>query len=337
MVPSSSSSGFELKETLSVLWKNKWFILLVTALCTTLGLLYANYSKPLYKAEAILMPPLASNVVAFNETDLKLFTSKNIFAIFTSALTSENAKYDFFKKNILPFQATASISDYKLYKSFFKKFKVDSIPGTNYYKITFTSTNPLIITKEIKKYIDYANQLALYEVISISKKEHEKSASLIQQKINLARESSRAKTKSQLVVLAEALEIATSSGIEKPIADKALLVTDKTLLNSLNSDPSHLYHNGTKPLKALINNLSKRTNHDAFIPDLDLMIKLHDFYQTYQLMPRKNILYHLDGIEVPAASISFSKTEMIVTSLLLGLLLSIIMILAQYIVFKNKE
>ena len=333
MVTSSSDSEIQLKEMLHALWQNKWLIILVTGLCAFLGFSYANYTKPLYRASAIIMPPLTSSVVPLNETTLNLFTSENLFAIFASVLKSEDTKYDFFKKNILPTQEVASEatpSSYKLYKKFSKAFKIDSIPGTDNYKISVTNTNPLLIPKEIKNYIDFVNQQAFSEVLKISKNEHERSALLIQHEIVLMKEIAVNKIKSQLVVLDEALNIAETVGIQKPLKNKKLI-------DSFDPDPNHLYNNGSKPLKALIHNLSQRTNHDAFIPDLDSMIKRHDFYQNYQLTSQNHILYQLDGIKVPASLISFSKVVMTVTSLLLGLLLSIIMVMTHDRFFKNRE
>lgn len=333
MVRSSSESDLQLKEMLSVLWDKKWLILLITGLCTLLGFVYANYSKPLYKTDIIVAPPLASSVIPLNETDLKLFDSENLFAIFTSVLTSESTKYSFFEKNVLPQQAKANNKtnySYKAYKSFLKKFKIDVIPGTKNYKISFISENPLLTSAEIKRYLDFANHRALTEVREISKKEHERNAALIQQEVNLAKQIAKANTKSQLVVLEEALDIAQSSGIEKPVKNKQ--VTD-----TFDPDPNHLYHNGAKGLKALMNNLSKRTNHEAFIPNLASMTERHDFYQNYQLKAQQTMLYHIDGDNIPAFLISFSKIEMTMTSLFLGLLLSIIIVLAQYFVFTNRE
>ncbi len=317
-------SELNFRETFYVLWQKKIFIILTTGLCVFLGLFYSHYTRPVYKANVTLMPPLSSDVVPLNETDLVLFNSENLFAIFISVLKAEDSKYEFFKENILPYQGD------QLYSEFLKQFKVDYVPGTNNYKISYINADPLLLVNLIEKCISYVNQRAFNEVIKISKKEHERNALLIQQEINLTKEIAKTKIKSQLVVLEEALNIAKSSGIEKP-------VKDNKLIDSFDPDSNHLSYNGVKKLKALINNLSMRINHDAFIPNLNSLIKRYNFYQNYRLSFQNNILYNLDGIKVPPVIISFSEKEMIITSLLLGLLLSFIMIFIQYHFFKNRE
>jgi LPS O-antigen subunit length determinant protein (WzzB/FepE family) len=107
-------------------------------------------------------------------------------------------------------------------------------------------------------------------------------------------------------------------------------MNDKKTIDSFDMDPNHLYYGGSKLLKALINNLSNRANHDeAFIPGLDSMRNEYRFSHNYQLSVNTACLYHLDGIQLPVHLISFSKVEMTITSLLLGLLLSMLIILIR--------
>lgn len=329
MVANISDSEIQLKDVLHLLWHKKGIIILVAGVCALIGFIYAIYTKPLYRASVILMPPLVSSVVPLNETDLKLFNAKNIFSIFTSFLKSEDMKYTFLKKNALPIQP-ASSSLAAQYKAFSKALKIDLVPGTSNYKITYTTANPSSIHMKIKKFIDYANQHALNEVIKTSKKEHENRALLIQREIDSLKLRATYQVKSQLAAVREALYIAESSGIENP------LIFNKRL-DRFGSDSMYLYYNGSKALRASIHNLSERTDYEAFIPNLDALIVKHDFYKNYQLTLRKNILYHLDGIEIPSTLITFSKALMTLIASLFGIILASMLVVFSDLFFKNGE
>lgn len=329
MVSNISTTEIQLKDVLLLLWHKKRLIILVSGLCALMGFFYASYTPQLYTTSVRLMPPLSSSVTPLNETDLKLFTAENIFEIFTTILKSDDSKYSYFKKNILPIlPVNSDIADN--YKAFSKALKIELAPGSNNYIISFTTENPLSVSMEIMKFIDYVNQHALYEVIKTSKKAHENKALLIQRNIDYLKETARNKVKNQLAILEEALYIAESSGIEKPLKSNKRL-------DGFGANSMYLYYNGSKPLKALIHNLSKRADYDAFIPNLDALKTEYNFYKKYQMTSHKNILYHLDGIKVPPTLISFSKVQMTITSLLLSLLLVSIIVFVYDGIFKNTE
>ncbi len=326
MNPGDVNDEMRIEDLLGVLWAKKWFILCITCICLLFGFLSATYTKPLYQSSALLMPPFTSEVATLNETDLELFTGKSVFKIYINLFQSNNLKHKFFKiytRNERDGKPLPPRELNQLFAKFSQSLKITPVASTENFKVVYTSTNPTDASKIVGDYIKYVNAHALTAIVSHAKKYHQQKAAHLLNQIIILQKTAVLQSKAQEVVLNEALAVAELVRIEQPLNNIRPLKT-------FDPDPSHLYFHGSKALKALLLRLNNRTNYDAFYPKLNLLKAKYDFYKNFNLKTNNNVLYLMEQSHVPSTRITFSTTATLISSLLIGLLISFIIIFAQY-------
>jgi chain length determinant protein (polysaccharide antigen chain regulator) len=101
----------DLVELGKALWTEKLIILAVTIACAVVALTYALLSAPVYEAKATVLPPLLSDIAAYNagrtessssQSQLKPFTTEEVYSVFTRNLRSLSLRRDFFSEIYIP-------------------------------------------------------------------------------------------------------------------------------------------------------------------------------------------------------------------------------------------
>ncbi|MBY9935201.1 hypothetical protein ISH75_31975, partial [Pseudomonas aeruginosa] len=96
----------DLVELAQGILRQKWLIASFFLLATALAVVYAFYSRPIYEARASVLPPSLNEISGFNlgrkESDLGVFSVKDIYDVFIRNLMAEETRQNFFKEKYLP-------------------------------------------------------------------------------------------------------------------------------------------------------------------------------------------------------------------------------------------
>src|SRR5690606_21898829 len=98
----NTNDEIDLVELVKGLWAQKWLIITVTVVVTACAVAYALLTEPVYETKASLLPPQLSDIAEYNlgrtEANLKVFNVADVYAVFTSSLSSESLRRGFFKE-----------------------------------------------------------------------------------------------------------------------------------------------------------------------------------------------------------------------------------------------
>lgn len=217
---------FELRRFFNGLWQQKLIVISFIVLGAVLAASYAFLAAPVYEAKAFVVPPTQNDIANFNygrmkESELVPYSVKDVYDIFTGRLQAESLRRSFFNSVYLPSlsQDARKNSQDVLYAKFSQILRV--VPPlketSNRYSVVVQTGNPEQAKAWVSAYIAQAGDLAKDEMIKNVSIESEVRARNLDQQIRSARDNSRKAREDSIVKLGEALKIAESIGLEKPL------------------------------------------------------------------------------------------------------------------------
>lgn len=345
------SEDVNLMELLYVFWQQKWLILGFVFFSLTAGLVYLWQAKPLYEAKIYTLPPALFNISEINKgrldekkAALKTFKTKDVYAIFIRALSAESTKTKFYKSVYLPEAKVASKhnSAELSFHQFENQLTIKKLPQPDQntpssYMVAIKGSQPEYVEKFLRKYVNFVKEKALNELVNTANRQTKKLVNDIDHKIGLARRIAHDARSDRLTQLKEALAIANEIGIkEYPVNSGSIVIASSEQPNLL-VEENILYHRGSKALEAEINQLSKRTSDDPFIPGLRKLQNKLEFYSNLKVNPQLIQMFRLDGEDLPAVRISPRKKLVLILSLAVGLMLGVLFALIRnFFLHRNQ-
>lgn len=330
----SAKDEIDLVQLLAILWRQKWLIILVTCLCTAIGIAYLQIAKPTYEAKAYLLPPNIDDIAALNygrtnieSLPLPVFKVSDVYDVFSQNLLSESTKRRFFNKVWLPSLPDASgkkVSKDALFNQFNKKFIIQEIPKSmpTKYMVIVRSQNPAQAVIWLKNYIALVKENTSNALTRIVQSQTVSVIHDLELKLDLAKQVAKEERMDRLVQLKEAINIANSMEVNAQVTAQGSSNVASDVRNV--TDPSLMYTRGTKALEAEVKNLNSRESDAPFVPNFRQMQTQLNLYKNIKVRPQDFVFFRLDGgIQTPDLPIAPKKELIILMSLIFGLMLGI--------------
>ncbi|KJZ42821.1 LPS O-antigen chain length determinant protein WzzB [Pseudomonas fluorescens] len=332
-----SSDEIDILVLIKALWVRKWIVVSVTVLVTIVSAVYAFAAEPLYEARIYVLPPAQSNIADFNygrtlNSDLPLFSVKDVYDVFVRNLFSESLRRSFFEEVYLPSltENARQGSRDRLYQKFSKQLVISSEgkESPDRYSVTVQSGNPSEAGEWVRTYVKNAGVTAKSELIKNVVREAQVRARNLEQQINGLRESTRREREDKIKVLSEALVIARAIGLNKPV-----IISGKTPGElSLGVDSQALYMRGSDALQAEIEGLENRESDDPFIQNLRVLQVKYSFLKNLTVDSSGVSVYRQDGaVDDPDSPIKPNKLSILIQGACFGLFLGLVLALFGYV------
>jgi len=132
----------ELYDLWITLWNKKWLVIAVTAIAALGSVVYALQQPPIYKPEALLLPPKAKDILSLNVQGVQgeqgeqgvqrvVVTTDGVFAAFKNNLSSRSLQKKFIDEqglmDILAPDRTPETRDIEILESFAKMIKIEHV------------------------------------------------------------------------------------------------------------------------------------------------------------------------------------------------------------------
>jgi LPS O-antigen subunit length determinant protein (WzzB/FepE family) len=158
----------DLYELWTTLWSKRWLVIGVTAVAALGSVVYALLAPQIYKAEAFLLPPSATDLKSINlqlvqgtqgtegTEGTEGVTSATAFASFKTNLSSRSLQKKFIEKydllDILAPNRTPETRDIEILESFSKMMKIEDKGG---FSISMESDDPVFAAKLVNDYVSF--------------------------------------------------------------------------------------------------------------------------------------------------------------------------------------
>lgn len=333
---SKNSDEIDIVMLIKVLWAQKFMVAGITMLVLMGAAAYAFTAKPLYEARVYMSPPTQNDIADFNygralNSDLPPFAVKDIFDVFTRNIFSESLRQTFFEEVYLPSlsEAARKTSRDRLYQSFSKRLVVaaGSKENPDHYSVVVQSYDPAEASQWARSYVSKAGDAAKNEMIKNVVREAEVRARNLEQQINGLRESARREREDRIKVLGEALTIAKSIGLTKPV-----IISGKNPAElSLGVDSPALYMRGSEALQAEIEGLESRESDNPFIQNLRVLQVKYSFLKNLKIDPCSVAVFRQDGlVDDPDSPIKPNKLSILMLGAGLGIFLAVLVVFCRH-------
>jgi chain length determinant protein (polysaccharide antigen chain regulator) len=321
----------DLLELWNSLWSQKWLIGLIAGITTLGGISVAIFSTPVYKAETFFLPPLERDVEVLKYGNLQNLSAEAVYQRFLTNLQSRDLRRDFYQSN----KIEAYLSENKpvskpkaLFEGGFNKLLALNIPKKG--DASFTSLS--LELRDAQRAADWLNAYA--KLAAERTKEQLFSEVLtkiatetrsLTEKIASKRALAQSRREDRIAVLKEALVLAESVNLLKPMIDQAA--------NNLSME----YMRGAVAIKAEIAILQARESDDPFISGMrDLQERLN-YLQSIKFDENKLKVVRIDEPAVaPEAAIKPKKRLIVAVALVLGVMLGVFAALIRGAVRKRR-
>ena len=152
----------DLYELLITLWNKKWLVIAVTVITALGSVVYALQQPSVYKAEALILPPIAKNVQSFNVQGvqgvqgLQGVTVDGAFDAFKNNLSSRSLQKKFIDEqglmDILAPNRTPETMDVEILEGFSKMIKIESKGG---FSVSMESDDPEFAANLVNDYVSF--------------------------------------------------------------------------------------------------------------------------------------------------------------------------------------
>lgn len=287
----NTDAEIDLVELLLVIWRKKWLVVLLVAIFSGLGTLYALYAKEQWTSKAEIIVPRNHDIANIlqkysayarivdepesNKDDL----SKKLFYFLMTELRSINTRVDFFKQSVLYQQLTEGFETEAQKQPVLRQLVNHNTSiqwpnekkGITYPTIAFSAESPEMAQQTLMAYIEHLNQIAIRLerenfLLQINSKISSLSFDLAQIEERLPLER-KIRLEIQQKNLEHALATAKAAGIKEYVkkeADEIVVISeltlseaDRKLPNKQLSDNNVLFLMGEKYLTAQLDNIDK--------------------------------------------------------------------------------
>lgn len=338
----------DLVELFKALWSQKLAIIAATVAGTAMALAYALLSTPVYEAKATVLPPLLSDIAAYNagrtdalssQAQLKPFTSDEVYSVFSRNLKSLSLRRDFFENVYIP-----SLPKYaqpkprdQLWDRFNKviSIKVPDKQRPELIEVVVQLDNP-------DKAAAWANQL-ITRAAEASERDMQLNVSSeldtrirsIERRIASLRSTAQQRREDRIAILKEALVVANAVGLSSPQVTAGRTSSNEELSEFI--DGSLTYMRGAKAIEAEMKVLETRESDDPFILELRSSQEQLSFLKTIDVQPKNVSVFTLDSAaDVPETPIKPKKALIVALGLVLGGMLGVFIALVRVMIRRNK-
>jgi len=271
----------DLYELLITLWNKKWLVIAVTVIAALGSVVYALQQPPIYKAEALLLPPKAENVQSLNAKGVQeeqdreqdgeqgVTPTSRAFAAFKNNLSSRSLQKKFIDEqglmDILSPDRTPETRDIEILESFAKMIKIEhvkrALTNVTGISVSMESGDPEFAANLVNDYINFFDAETILAMSAAARNSLEGQIRDIENTIGSKRQMAKQRREDSILRYEEAAEIAVKLGVRDRV-------------DTMNVGKT-LYYRGYRALNAEINILKIRKSDDPFIVGLrDLQEKL---------------------------------------------------------------
>lgn len=350
----------DLVELFKALWSQKLVIISATVAGTAMALAYALLSTPVYEAKATVLPPLLSDIAAYNagrtgptlstlsrgqdsiqsdQTSLKPFTTEEVYAVFKRSLQSESLRKEFFKNIYLPSlpEEHRSGPQDKLWASFNKLvlIRTPDKQRPDLIEVLVQQNTPDLAASWTNQLIEQAAAAAARNMQGNVSSELSTRINAIERRIASLRSTAQQRREDRIAILKEALVVANAVGLSSPQVTAGRTSSNDELSEFI--DGSLTYMRGAKAIEAEMKVLEARESDDPFIPELRSSQEQLSFLKTIDVRPENVSVFTLDSAaEVPETPIKPKKTLIVALGLVLGGMLGVFIALVRVMMRRNK-
>lgn len=341
----------DLYELWITLWSKRWLVIGVTVIAALGSVVYALLQPPVYKAEALLLPPKAKEFKSGNmklnkddpsgigKTQLRRvigITVDEIFDTFKKNLSSRSLQKKFIDEHslmdVLAPDRTPETRDIEILESFAKMIKIGGKGG---FSVSVESTDPEFAAKLVNDYVNFFDLETVHEIAFDEKNKIQEQILDVEYSIASKRQMAKQRREDQILRFEEATVIARKLEIKDRV-DTNTIVQNNQLNISTSNTP--LYYRGFKALNAEIVFLNNRKSDDPFIAGLrDLQERLA-LLRSFKFSIKGMHSVHIDQAAYPPKHRIKPNRRLIVSlGTVVGLFLGIFLVFFVSFIQNQKE
>ena len=344
----------DLYELWNTLWNKKWLVIGVTVIAALGSVVYALQQPPIYKAEALLLPPKAKDVQSLNARVVeavevvqvvqreKETPAAKAFTAFKINLSSRSLQKKFIEKynllDILDPNRTPETRDIEILEGFSKMIVIESIekvPLAEGFLVTMESNDPKIAAEWVNSYIKFIDTETIRVLVVNMQNSIAVQVRDIEYKIGSKRKMAKKRREDQISRFEEAAVIARSLGVRDRI-DVTNVVQNNQMNSSTASNP--LYYRGFRALSSESETLKNRKSDDPFIEGLRDLQESLDTLRSIKIEDEGMHAVSIDQAAFPPKNRIKPNRRLIVSlGTVVGLFLGIFLVFFVSFVQKQKE
>lgn len=269
-------------DLISLLWVKRWLMLTVVVVVTSIFLGYATSVTPIYKATIHVKPPSPlevsnSNYGRVGQPGIPLYNREYIFKIFLEKMQGEA------KDLSQPMAGKYEKGSYRNVAIVVSKNDPEK------YDVMFETDHKATLSDELEQFLKNAESAAIQDINVTVDQELKNSIKAVEQSIDGSRVNAKKDREDRIVQLREALEVARSAKLEKPVGAKSSAGTGPS------QEARRLYLNGTRLLAGEIASLQARKSDDPFISNLRALQAQSSLLKSFVNVPLKLNVYSIEG------------------------------------------
>lgn len=350
----------DLVELVKALWSQKLIIIAATVASTAIALAYALLSMPVYEAKATVLPPLLSDIAAYNagrtesslytpygdrssaqstQAPLKPFTTDDVYAVFTRNLRSQSLRREFFKDIYLPSlpEGERSGPQDRLWSKFNNIISINAPDKQRpeLIEVSVQQNTPDLAATWANQLISKASAASARNMQRNVSSELNTRIHSIERRIASLRSTAQQRRADRIAILREALIVANAVGMNSPQVTAGRTSSSDELSEFI--DGSLTYMRGAKAIEAEMKVLEARQSDDPFIPELRSLQEQLSFLTTIDMQPENVSVFSLDSAaEVPETPIKPKKALIVALGLMLGGMLGVFIALVRVMMRRDK-
>ena len=335
----------DLYELWITLWNKKWLVIAVTVIAALVSVVYALRAAQIYKAEALLLPPSASDVKSINlqgvqETQgtqgTQGVSSAEAFASFKTNLSSRSLQKKFIEKydllDILAPDRTPETRDVEILESFSKMIKMND---KGIFSVSTESNDPVFAAKLVNDYVGFFDLETVLQLVSDARNSIQEQIVDIEYKIASKRQMAKQRREDQIIRFGEALIIARKLAIKDRVATNTVVQNNQLNISTSNTP---LYYRGFKALDAEIVFLKNRKSDDPFIGGLRDLQEQLTLLRSFKINESGMHSVTVDQAAYPPKNRIKPNRRLIVSlGTVVGLFLGIFLVFFVSFIQKQKE
>lgn len=312
-----------------ILMRRKLVILIIAGLAFVAGLAYALLAPPVYKAEAVLLPPSDKYVQALNVQALNMqgYTSETLYDLLIQNLNSRAQQRHYFDTHKLadslaPNRDPGSSVEQIFKDGFSKPLSVNrDKKDKSFLRISFEGADARLAATWVNGFIAQVNAATVNVIIQEVENKLDISKHGLREEISAKRNTAGHIRNDRIAELEEAIYVAERLGIK----EDAMLsqMTEKSTV-ALNQMDMPLYMRGTRALQAEAESLRARKDDDPFIYNLRSLQEKLALLEGIRFDPSSIAAMQVDREAlVPGHRIKPKRKQIVLLALFIGLVLGV--------------
>ena len=336
----------DLYELWITLWNKKWLVIGVSVIAALGSVVYALLQPPVYKAEALLLPPKEKDVQSLNVQGVQGVqgvTAARAFAAFKNNLSSRSLQKKFIDEqglmDILAPGRTPETRDIEILESFAKMIKIEHVKRALENKkgmsVSMESNDPEFAANLVNDYISFFDTETILALSAAARNSLAGQIRDIEYTIASKRQMAKQRREDTILRHEEAAVIAGKLGVRDRV-DTTNVVQNNQRNISTSSTP--LYYRGYKALNAEIKILKNRKSDDPFISGLRDLQEILALLSSIKIEAEGMHAVTIDQAAYPPKKRIKPNRRLIVSlSTVVGLFLGIFLVFFVSFVQKQKE